>query len=415
MQTAVYDISYSRRAWLNWSIAVSFVILVFGFQTGYAITNAKMAKSLLLTTADVGLIGSMYTVCFAISQLVSGSLLDRLGAQRILPIACTLLTIGVFCFAYSTSLSGLLLSQILIAIGASFGFIGAGFVGGMWFSPERYGFMFACVQFVASLSAFFSQQVLNHVLAELPWDWVINGIGVLGLCVLFFMFLWLRDPPHYTEHKDGIRSISLFIKTVLCDVIAVIRVPQMWRIMIIGACSFGVMLCVGVVWGPMLLLHHGLAETQANTAVSLSWLGLALGSPTFVWWGQKLKQEKIVLIVGLLIQLFCIGFLLFSNTLTVLFCYILMWFWGAAAGASMLPFALAVKKVGSHYAGTSAALVNGSQFLMAGILMSIPGELLTRGMSQNIQSALIVLPVLLLISLSLVFGLRSSEKNYPNP
>lgn len=408
MQTAIY-IPSPWRAWLNWSIAVSFVILVFGFQTGYAITNAKMAKSLSLTAADIGLIGSMYTVCFAISQLVSGSLLDRLGAQRILPVACTLLTAGVFCFAYSTSLSGLLLAQILIAMGASFGFIGAGFVGGMWFAPERYGFMFACVQFVASLSAFFSQQVLNHVLAELPWDWVINGIGMLGLCVLFLMFLWLRDPPHYKGHKEGIQSILLFAKSVLHDVATVIRVPQMWRIMIIGACCFGVMLCVGVVWGPMLLLHHGLSETQANTAVSLSWLGLALGAPAFVWWGQKANQEKITLLAGLLIQLFCISVLLFSSVSDVWVCDTLMWFWGFAAGASMLPFALAARQAGSTYAGTSAALVNGSQFLTAGVLMSIPGELLTRGISQNIQAALIILPVLLILAVLLVFGLRLPE------
>lgn len=407
MQTAIY-VPSPWRAWLNWSIAVSFVILVFGFQTGYAITNAKMAKSLLLTAADIGLIGSMYTVCFAISQLASGSLLDRLGAQRVLPVACTLLTAGVFCFAYSTSLSGLLLAQVLIAMGASFGFIGAGFVGGMWFAPERYGFMFACVQFVASLSAFFSQQVLNHVLSELPWDWVINGIGMLGLCVLFLMFLWLRDPPHYQGHKEGIQSISRFAKGVLHDVATVIRVPQMWRIMLIGAFSFGVMLCVGVVWGPMLLLNHGLVETEANTAVSLSWLGLALGAPAFVWWGQKVGQEKNALMTGLIIQLICIAFLIFSGVSDVLVCYSLMWFWGFAAGASMLPFALAAKQAGSAYAGTSAALVNGSQFLTAGILMSIPGELLTRGFSPNIQAALTVLPILLVIAILLVLGLRCS-------
>ena len=405
MQTATYPPS-RPLAWLNWSIAVSFVILVFGFQTGYAITNAKMAQSLLLTASDIGLIGSMYTVCFAVSQLASGSLLDRLGAQRVLPVACTLLTIGVFCFAYSTSLVGLLLAQVLIAMGASFGFIGAGFVGGMWFAPERYGFMFACVQFVASLSAFFSQQVLNHVLVKLPWDWVINGIGMLGLCVLLLMFLWLRDPPHYPGHKEGIQSIPLFAKNVLHDVATVIRAPQMWRIMLIGACSFGVMLCVGVVWGPMLLLSHGLLETEANTAVSLSWLGLAFGAPIFAWWGQYAGQEKNALTTGLMIQLICIVFLIFVDMLSVGICYGLMWLWGFAAGASMLPFALAAKQVNSAYAGTSAALVNGSQFLTAGILMSVPGSLLTHGFSPNIQAALIILPILLVVAILLMPGLK---------
>ena len=70
------------KAWSNWAISVSFVILVFALQTGYAITNASVAKDLNLTIAQVGFIGTIYTWAFAFTQLASGSILDRLGTEE---------------------------------------------------------------------------------------------------------------------------------------------------------------------------------------------------------------------------------------------------------------------------------------------------------------------------------------------
>ena len=397
MQTAT-NAQNNKCAWLNWSIAVAFVILVFGVQTGYAITNAQMAKSLKLDPADIGTIGSTYTFCFAITQLISGALLDRLGAQRLLPAACATLTLGVFCFAFSGSLSLLIVAQVLIAIGAAFGFVGAGFVGGKWFASERYGFMFALVQFVASFSAFLSQQLLNQILVKLPWNWVITGIGIFGVFVLILMFLWLRDPISTISQENKKISSIAFINRVIHDVLSIFKISQMWRVILIGAVSFGVMLCIGTVWGPLLLLSHGITESQANSAVSLSWLGLAFGAPAFVYWAEKYNKDNQALTVGLVLQFISISCLIFIRISNALICDLLMFCWGFAAGASMLPFSIAAKKAGAAFAGTSAALVNGGQFLLAGFLITMAGQLMASSFTLGVQKALIILPISLLIA-----------------
>ena len=78
--------------------------------------------------------GATYTFFFALFQIFSGSVLDRLGIRTVLPVACALLTLGIFSFAFSTTVGGFVAAQILVALGASFGFIGAGFTGKLWFS-----------------------------------------------------------------------------------------------------------------------------------------------------------------------------------------------------------------------------------------------------------------------------------------
>ena len=86
------------QAWFNWLLGVAFVVFVFTFQTGYAITNINMTKDLSLTVAQVGFIGSIYTWAFAFAQFGSGSILDRLGFRWVLPIASAVVTLGGFVF-----------------------------------------------------------------------------------------------------------------------------------------------------------------------------------------------------------------------------------------------------------------------------------------------------------------------------
>src|SRR6185503_18439428 len=87
------------RAWFVWGLAVAFVVYYFSFQTGYAIVNSNVQKDLGIPIAQVATVAAVYTWTFAIFQLVSGALLDRLGAGRVIPACIALVTAGIFVFA----------------------------------------------------------------------------------------------------------------------------------------------------------------------------------------------------------------------------------------------------------------------------------------------------------------------------
>ena len=117
--TAVKSVELgTARAWLVWVLAVAFVVLYFSFQTGYAIVNPSVQKDIGLTVAQVAIVAAVYTWVFALCQFFSGALLDRVGAGRIIPISIALVTIGIFLFTNAESYTSLLLSQLIIAVGA---------------------------------------------------------------------------------------------------------------------------------------------------------------------------------------------------------------------------------------------------------------------------------------------------------
>lgn len=396
-------------AWLNWAIAVSFCGVIFAFQTGYGITNKYIAESIDLTLTDIGLVGAVYTWCFAIIQLLSGSLLDRLGGRIILPIACVFLTIGIFLTANASSLQHLIFAQFLLAVGASCGFIGAGFMGGQWFSPAKFAILFAWVQFIASSIAFFSQFILSIVLQNFHWTKIINFFGILAIIVFVLMILFLRNPPlEETEIEEVEKpkfNLFSFLGEIFTNILTTLRTKSMILNMIVGSASLAMILCLGIVWGPKLLEAKGFSTASAGFATSLSWLGLAFGAPLFAWLSGKMNSRKKPLIFSLLAQAFFICLMLFLNIDDLLTFQIIFFLFGLSVGGSMLPFTIGAELTSIKYSGTSASLVNASQFIVGGIFMSLPGKFLDSGWASNIVEALYIAPITLVIAAILAFFL----------
>lgn len=393
-----------ERAWTAWFIGVLFVILVFGFQSGYAITKGEVAGALHLSTREIGLVGSVYTWCFAVAQLMSGSLLDRVGARRVLPLAATALTLGIVGFATARSFGMLLASQVLVALGASFGFVGAGIIGGVWFGMARFGVMFAYVQFIASISAFFNQRVFHAALQRWSWQEVILTMALSGAGLVVVMLLLLKDPHGWDETHGWPRPPGQFVAHVLHDVNTVLRISRLWAVLVVGAVSFAGMLAVGIVWGPDIAMAQGLTKGQANAVAPFCWLGLALGAPLFATLSDRLGRRRPLLALSVCVQLVLLLVALLLTISSTVLMGALFFAFGLAAGGSMLPFTMAAELAGTSLAGTSAALVNGTQFVAGGLLMFLPGWL-QDSLGLSMTGALLSVPVALAVGLLVAVAL----------
>lgn len=411
-------------AWINWLLGVAFVVFVFTFQTGYAITNLGMTKDLSLTVAQVGFIGSIYTFAFALAQFFSGSILDRLGFRWVLPIASGVVTLGGFVFAHATGPGLLVLGQVLMALGASFGFVGAGFVGGRWFGVVKYGFMFALVQFFASLSAIVGQKLLGKLVETASWSEVLNNLTLLGLVVTILMFIFMREPVAGDgEQASSWPGVKVFIADLMNDISEVTAIRDSWINALIGGATFGTMLALGVLWGPRYLAAGGMEQSDAFAVSAVMWAGLAFGAPVFAWLSDFLKKRKMPMFLGCLFQFIAIIYLMLNPTMSNTEAKIAFFVWGFMAGGSMLNFPIGADLVKPALIGTSAAIVNATQFIVGGLIMVVPGRVLSgtgliarvaeieRSVTPTIndfQWALAVLPISLFIALILFYFLKET-------
>jgi MFS family permease len=404
-----------KQAWLVWSVAVAFVLYLFGFQTGYAVVNPSIKNEFGLTVSQVGLIAATYTWSFAVFQMFSGALLDRLGARSVLPPAIALVTTGVFVFAYATSLSAIIAAQLILALGACVGFVGAGYVGGQWFGMAKFSVMFGLVQCFASLFSAFSQTLLSLVLAHLGWREVFTWVGIGGIGLFVSGLLFIRDPVPVAG-AGLTRGMRSFMGDVLGGVLQVAKVGHVWIAAAYGALVFGALLAAGVVWAPKMMLVRGLPEGIANVAASVLWLGVAAGCVVFPWWSDAARSRKLPTSIGIGLQLVALLALVYAPQLSAGAGMTLWFLFGLGAAAHMLAFSAAADAVKLEQIGTSAAIVNGTMFVVSGFLIARPGRiagvLMASGAPVTLelaQGALRPLVLALVLALALAALIRESH------
>jgi MFS family permease len=377
----------------------------------------RVQKDLGLTVSQVGMVAAVYTWVFAVGQFFSGALLDRLGAGRVTPVAISLVTIGILIFANAQSFEMLLLAQFVIACGACCGFVGAGFIGGQWFGLAKYSVMFGLVQVVASTASSFSQNLINMGLNQVHWRTFFNSYAMFGvlLAILGFIFIRNRTPAA----GFGKAGFGAFLKEVVSNIISVGKMPHIIVVAIMSATTFATWLSMGIIWARRLLQSvHGFDPGWANFGGSLIFLGMAVGSAFVPALSDRMRQRKPLMIVGAALQLVCLLALFYVPNPSLFFALAACFLFGVGSSGSMLPFSSAADVVKPDQVGTSAAIVNGVSFILAGVMMSKPGVIIDRGLAagtdvdplQIAQSA--AMPLLICAVIPVVLGFFMKE-SYP--
>lgn len=403
------------KAWWIWALGVTFVVFLFSFQTGYSASNLRVQHDLGLNVTQVGMVAAVYTWVFAVGQFFSGALLDRLGAGRVTPVAISLVTIGILIFANAQSFEMLLLAQFVIACGACCGFVGAGFIGGQWFGLAKYSVMFGLVQVVASTASSFSQNLINMGLNQVHWRTFFNSYAMFGILLAILGFVFIRNrTPAAGIGKEGFGG---FLASVVRNIIGVGKMPHIIVVSIMSATTFATWLSMGIIWARRLLQSaHGFDPGWANFGGSLIFLGMAVGSAFVPWLSDITQKRKPLMIVGAALQLVCLLALFYIPDPSLAFALSACFLFGIGASGSMLPFSSAADVVKPDQVGTSAAIVNGVSFILAGVMMSKPGIIIDRGLAAGAdvdplviaQSAAIPLLTCAIIPVVLGFFMKES-------
>lgn len=385
------------EAWLIWVLATIFVVWLFAIQTGYAVVSPDIQKTAGLTIAQVGLAASTYTWVFAIVQFFSGALLDRFGTRPLMAIAVALVTVGAFLYAGTTNFGTLVIAQAVLAVGSSFGFVGAGYIGGKWFDAAKYGLMFGLVQTVASLGSAIGQPLIQASLSALTWQQLLVAFGCFGVLLVVLFIAFVRNPAPDPALPVAKPSGSVFGE-IFRDLGHSFANYRVILSAILAGASFGAMLAVGTLWGPRIMEAHGADTGFATVLTALAWLGLAVGAPIVNVVSDRWHSRKWPAFWALLLQAAAIALVIYLPNVASGAALAFMFAIGFFAGGHMLGFTVAGEAVDGALIGSASAIVNGVCFIVGGLLTSIPSALLPQSPTiADFQAALWLLPVVVVI------------------
>lgn len=382
-------------AWWIWILATLFVIYLFNIQTMFSDVQGEIQKTLNLDIRHLTLIAGTYTWAFAIFQFFGGAFLDCFGSRRVMIPAFIFVTAGVFLYGMAGSYTTILLAQVLMALGSCCGFVGAGYIGGVWFGMAAYGTMFGYVQTLSSIGSAVQQPIIESLLKHMTYQQLFVYIGFIGIVLVILALIFMRNPAPVPIKNNP-------FKVVGNNLLQIFKKPQMWIAAMWGGIIFGLNLALGVVWTPQIFAHYGHDAGYIGTAVL--WLGLAAGSCFWPQWSNKIASRKKPSIIGALMIIVCLCLLIFVAMPMWLMC-VVMFMIGMGATAHMLAFSVGGDVAGGPLVGTSSAFLNGIMFIFGGILQNIPSSIESKGGSFEAM----FVPYIIAAVIALVFILIQKE------
>ena len=155
-----------------------------------------MRESLGITETNYSLAYGIGTLISGLLLPITGRLLDRFGARRVLPVVGLLLGAGCLMMSQATNLQGVIIGFSLIRIlGQGALCLAAMWLVGEWFEQRR-GFATAIAGLGGSISVMCFPLINGYLISHYNWQtaWAVLGIGV-WVTVTVPSLLLVRDRP----------------------------------------------------------------------------------------------------------------------------------------------------------------------------------------------------------------------------
>ncbi len=155
--------------------------LSFLFRNVTAVIAKDLAAVFGLSSADLGLLTSVYFLTFALMQVPVGVSLDRYGPRRVVAALLLVAALGSASFAMAEGFGTLALGRALIGVGVSACLMGSMKAFTLWFPLERMSTLNGLVIAVGGLGGLAATTPLEF--GSGAWGWRAMFWLLAGLCI----------------------------------------------------------------------------------------------------------------------------------------------------------------------------------------------------------------------------------------
>jgi len=192
--------------------------LSFLFRTVNAVVGPEMASTLGLSSADIGLLTSVYFLTFAAFQIPLGVLLDRYGPRRVEAALLLVAAGGAIIFSLGETVSVLALGRGLIGLGVSSCLMAAMKANSQWWPAERLALANGTILAMGGVGAVVATAPVQVALQYADWRWVFSllaGATVSVAAAICFIVPDARVRSGGEDWSSAFRAAIRFFKEPL--------------------------------------------------------------------------------------------------------------------------------------------------------------------------------------------------------
>ncbi len=250
--------SLARRRAIFIAAACGYLLSQF-YRSFLTVIADDLMRDLAIGPKEFGALGSAWFFAFSLSQFPVGVALDKLGPRRTISGMMLAAVIGAVLFASATTHGVAVIGMALIGVGCSPLLMGTLYFFAKTEAPAR---------FAALGSLFLACGLIGSLIAATPLAILVDAVGwrhsihlVAGVTVLVaaLNYLVFRDPPPGPVPAGG---------SLIGDVLALLRLPALWPILIMSFAISGPVFTERSLWvGPFFGEVYGLGLIERGNAV----------------------------------------------------------------------------------------------------------------------------------------------------
>ncbi|MDF9744490.1 MFS transporter [Natrinema salsiterrestre] len=369
-----------RRRWLLWATMGTLFLLVNVNRLSTAVLSENLMAAFGTTGAQLGTLHAVFFWVYAVMQIPTGVLADRVGPRVTAATGAVVMNLGVVWFALAESYLTATLARGLVGLGGSVIFVCILRFCANWFRADEFATMSGATFAVAGFGGVFATTPLALGVEAFGWRSTVGWIGAVGLVMAALVFALVRDSPVDAgfERIEGVPGQETLTNAQLKGHLAgVLRDRWIWVVSVMLFCTTGVNLTLFGLWGvPYVVQTYDVSVTTASTLTLLGGVGLMVGPPAIGWLSDRLESRVGLMVAGGACYTVCLGIIAVVGNPPLVVVGAVFLLAGVMLGTFVLGYSVVKDRHPSSASGISTGTANGAAFLGAAIFPTVMGWIL---------------------------------------
>ncbi len=186
----------TRFRWVTISVILALIVINYIDRSAITYAVDPLSEEFGISSTQYGIIAGVFSVGYMVFAFLSGPLVDRFGARRILLIGIAIWSLVTALTPVAGGFVGLLLIRIVLGAGEGPAFPAAARIASRWLPRQERGFALALIGGVAvSGSLLIAGPLLTQLIALVTWRGMFLVLAVVGVAWALLALWLLRDSP----------------------------------------------------------------------------------------------------------------------------------------------------------------------------------------------------------------------------
>ena len=333
-----------------------------------------LMRDLHVKAFALGSLSAFFYYAYLIMQIPAGAMVDTLSTKKLLSVMAILCGLSCILFSFSHSIFMADINRIIMGFSAAFAFVGALKIANTWFPAYRFGLLAGATQALGMLGAALGEGPVASLVNDFGWRSTMQWIGDILLVIGILMYFILRDAPH---SRNNFQATRQHLSHSLQGIKNVLSHRSTWINGLFAGCLYAPTAAFAELWGPS-YIHtvNGFSHVHAAEAISMIFIGWAVGSPIAGWISDRIQRRKPIMWGSACLS--CLGMtgILFLPNISYSLLMALLFLYGFCNVAVATAYAVAAEMHPKPLAGTAMGFTNMASVIIGASFQPLIGHLL---------------------------------------